>query len=292
MYSVHFGWTSGATPSASQNDDDNNADNDEDSNDGSDMESANVDRAQAYMNGAGDVEDGGAIDDDSDEDRVKIQKFLMEGCGCNNICSTMLTVDRIHEHVLNVREMSKDERDMYIMGVIVNGGDTGRAMLGRKRKQKTVFTFLGSTVCKSMFMVAFDVGRKALSNIIDHVSKYGATPRTHGNTGRKPKHAIKFVDVQRVVTFINNYADEFGMPQPAAPRARDNIPPIYLTCQTTKLQVHSEYVRSCTGAGDRSVKTTAFYAIWKSCCAHIKIASPRDDVCATCERLRKNRWTL
>ena len=27
--------------------------------------------------------------------------------------------------------------------------------------------------------------------------------------------------------------------------------------------------------------------MWKNCGGHIEIASPRDDVCATCERIRK-----
>ena len=39
--------------------------------------------------------------------------------------------------------------------------------------------------------------------------------------------------------------------------------------------------------GQRSVKYVAFVEIWKSCCQHIKIARPQDDVCGTCEKLRK-----
>ena len=46
------------------------------------------------------------------------------------------------------------------------------------------------------------------------------------------------------------------------------------------------YMSSCE-KGQRSVKYVAFSEIWKSCCQHIKIARPQDDVCGTCEKLRK-----
>ena len=36
------------------------------------------------------------------------------------------------------------------------------------------------------------------------------------------------------------------------------------------------------------MKYSTFNNIWRACVPHIKIASPREDVCATCERLRKD----
>ena len=46
--------------------------------------------------------------------------------------------------------------------------------------------------------------------------------------GKKPKHALTFEDVKRVVLFISNYAEEYGIPQPAAPRGRDDTAPTSL----------------------------------------------------------------
>lgn len=92
-----------------------------------------------------------------------------------------------------------------------------------------------------------------------------------------------------MVQFISKYADEIGIPQSAAPCGRDSDAPVYLPSDTTKVTVHKSYIGSCaeTVPITRAVKYSTFNNIWRSCLPHIKIASPRDDVCATSERFRK-----
>lgn len=224
---------------------------------------------------------------DEDDERLKVVRFLIDGCGCQKKCSTKITEEVLYEHILNIRDMTKEEKEMYVMGVILIDKNKKNRQGGERKRNSTELTLFGANVCKKMFLMAFDIGRGTLANLLEHVAKHGVVPRRHGNMGRKPAHALGFEDVKRAVHFIVNYADEFGMPQPAAPRGRDNIPPIYLTCQTTKMKLHTDYVRSCTESSHRYVKRSAFYAIWKTVLSHIKIASPREDVCATCEKLRK-----
>lgn len=149
------------------------------------------------------------------------------------------------------------------------------------------YTFRGQEICAYTFRLLFDIGRCALKSIRQSLNKTGPGPRRHGNTGRKPKHALVFTDVERVVQFICNYAEEFGIPQPAAPRGRDDTAPIYLHSGTTKINIHTLYKASCQEAGVRFVLKSSFQSIWSACIPHIKVASPRDDVCATCEKLRK-----
>ena len=138
-------------------------------------------------------------------------------------------------------------------------------------------------------MLAYDIGRVALANILRHMADHGIVPRQHGNKGKTKHNALKFEDIQRVVKYITNHADINGIPQPAAPRGRDNIPPVYLSADTTKCQLHSDYVAASADSDPpvRTVKLSSFKTIWLTCLPHIKIASPRDDVCATCEKLRK-----
>ena len=136
--------------------------------------------------------------------------------------------------------------------------------------------------CRSAFQSLFDVGKK-----LKHYSANGAVPRQHGNRGRKPKHSINFDDVQRVVNFILGYADEHGLPQPAAPRGRDDEPPIFLPCNSSKKEIHGMYKSACENENIRKVEYHTFINIWNSCTAHIKICGPRFDVCHRCELLRK-----
>ena len=100
-------------------------------------------------------------------------------------------------------------------------------------------------MCKKTFMLYYDIGKHALKSLQEHVQEHGVTPRTHGNKGRKPAKSIMYDDVKRVVTFLQNVADERDLPQPAAPRGNDNIPFVYLTSSTTKYSLQEEYKGSC-----------------------------------------------
>lgn len=50
--------------------------------------------------------------------------------------------------------------------------------------------------------------------------------------------------IRWVVQFISNYADDFGLSQPVAPRGRDGVPPIYIPSDTIKKDVHEKYVET------------------------------------------------
>jgi len=130
-------------------------------------------------------------------------------------------------------------------------------------------------------MTYFDVGKHALPSIIRHVSQHGVTTKTRGNKGRKSLHSATFNDVKKVVNFLLNYAGTYGLQQPAAPRGIDNLPTIYLPASKTKTEIHREYVDSC--GGGRALRLTSFKDIWATCCPHIRVAKPREDVCITCE---------
>ena len=119
------------------------------------------------------------------------------------------------------------------------------------------------------------------------MNKNGVTQRVHVNKDRKPAHALKFMEIENAVKFIGNCADEFGIPQPAAPSGSDGIPPIYLPASDTKRAIHNKYFESCAECNIRPLKISSFEDAWLKCVPHIRISSPRDDVCQKCERLRK-----
>lgn len=50
----------------------------------------------------------------------------------------------------------------------------------------------------------------------------------------KPTKALTFQQTKHVVTFLQNYASENGLPLAAAPRASDNHPPVLLPADQTK----------------------------------------------------------
>ena len=122
--------------------------------------------------------------------------------------------------------MEKDVEDLYVMGSVSIAGSSSTRN-GIRSRNSYNYSFENVKICRSAFQSLFDVGKKSLTNLLKHYSANGAVPRQHGNRGRKPKHSINFDDVQRVVNFILGYANEQGLPQPAAPRGRDDEPPIF-----------------------------------------------------------------
>ena len=88
--------------------------------------------------------------------------------------------------------------------------------------------------------------------------------------------------------FVKNYASKYGLPQPAAPRARPDIPPIYLPYGTTKTSMHDKYRQSAISSSKKAVGYTTFDNIWRITCPDIQIMSRREDCCSTCEAHRYN----
>ena len=51
-----------------------------------------------------------------DDIMVKIRQQKENGCGCQSKCLSMFNNGEIFEHILQMRELRKEEKDMYIMG--------------------------------------------------------------------------------------------------------------------------------------------------------------------------------
>ena len=209
--------------------------------------------------------------DGLEEDLSNIRIFLLCGCGCQLKCHELFDYETVANNVLDIRALTKDEKELNIMSLLKDcEGETTKR--GKKRKRsRNEYRIEGKTVCKKTFMLFFDIGKHQLLSLQQHVRVNGLTPRVHGNRGRKPGHAICYDDVMRVVFFIRNYADERGLPQPAAPRGIDNIPTVYLTADTTKATLHKQYQSSCNEAGARVLQITAFKEIWNTCLPHIRM---------------------
>ena len=104
--------------------------------------------------------------------------------------------------------------------------------------------------------------------------------------GKAPPNAFGPTTTLNVVRFLKRYAEKYGLPQPAAPRARPETPPIYLPCGTTKTGLHKVYQDSAISDDVQFVRLTTFSNIWKDTCPDIRIMSRREDCCAKCEQMR------
>ena len=209
---------------------------------------------------------------------------LDAGCSCLRKCLDKLERQNLIEHIQNIRELSKSEKDMYIMGAIKVNGSTAKKSHEDIKRHRFSYCFNGVDICVAAFRIIYDISEDMLKAIAKHVVSKGITPRIHGNTGKKAPNAFAFEEYQRVKTFIMTYADDYGLPQPAAPRGRDEDPPVYLPASHTKKHVYEIYKNA---SPDKFVGKSSFYDLWKKLLPHIKISTPKDDACFKCESHRK-----
>ena len=220
---------------------------------------------------------------------TELRACFRTGCGCKSMCLKEIDIDNVYGDILNLRELAKHEKELLIMGKLFPRSTSENTRSGKRKKVRYLYKHKDKDICKGAFLVLNDMGKKQLENILLHISKHGITPRIHGATGIPKPWGLKLVDTENVIRFIKSYATENGLPQPAAPRASANEPPILLPSAESKVSLYRLYNQACSQSSDsvRCVGLSSFKDIWLKCCPHIKFISPRDDVCSKCELLRK-----
>ncbi|XP_070576723.1 uncharacterized protein [Ptychodera flava] len=226
-----------------------------------------------------------------DLDRAAVRATFEKGCGCKDECFGKLKLDVVFHHRLNMAEFTKDQRDILILAKLDENSYSGDTVRGGKREcQRFIYKFDGVKVCEKVWRYCYYVGVTAFKNLKRHYKENGVIPRRHGLKGRKPVNTYTFEVIEDVVQFLIRYADEKGLPMPAAPRGRDDHPPIYLPSCDTKAEVYDRYTESCQQSDPprMAVGETTFRNIWSSCVPHIKRMEPRTDVCPKCEAFRQS----
>lgn len=115
------------------------------------------------------------------------------------------------------------------------------------------------------------------------MEEQSVTPPTHGGKGRPVTHALPPDTVQAVKAFIKSYANLWGMPQPAAPRGRAQIAPVYLPASSKKKEVFKLYSET---EGATPMAYCTFVKQWNEHCPEVVVMKPRSDVCTWCAKLR------
>ena len=157
----------------------------------------------------------------------------------------------------------------------------GERSPGERRRRTYEYTVSGARVCVAVFLFAHNCSRYLLHKIEAHLAAGCVGFTEHGGTGKAPWNVIPEEEMQAVVSFIEGYANRYGLPQPAAPRGHNKPAPTYLPCYTTKVLLHGEYVE----AGGK-LSYVSFTRVWKSKCTSVVIMKPREDVCGTCSDLQ------
>lgn len=136
----------------------------------------------------------------------EVSKRLAAGCECQGVCFKGLQAESVYRHRLNIAELTKQEHDMYLMGVTMavlsNRSETNRHK--ERIRQRAVYVFQGKRVCLDAFIYLENVTQYHLKRIRRHVMVNGVTPRVHGNVRKKPHNALSLDAYKFAENFVKS----------------------------------------------------------------------------------------
>ena len=123
---------------------------------------------------------------------AQVNERFLQGCECRESCFKEMEPDFVFKHRLNVAELTKEEHDMYLMGVTMaclsNRTQTHRNK--ERQRQRASYVFQGKRVCLDAFLYLQNVTQYHWKRIRNHVLTVGVVPRVHGNMGKKPHNTF------------------------------------------------------------------------------------------------------
>ena len=230
----------------------------------------------------------------------KIQQFAHNGCKCtkgpgNTPCCQQFREDHYREMRGQCTELSHEEKDLVIKAQLIASTNcdetTKHESVYRhnhsqpREREYTTYRHCGLPVCRETFLFLHCLGSRAFKNIRRSCKEDGLTPRVHGNKHRLPTNALTFDETTRVVTFLQNYAEEHAIQLPGRIPGYKRTDLQLLPCHTTKTLVWKTY--SSVGsqqAGARSLAYSTFCQIWQKLLPNILPTRPMTDLCAECHK--------
>ena len=190
---------------------------------------------------------------DTDLSEQSLQSdFQNKTCGCVRLygkpCSSIVDWNSLIDYRTHCLETSHNELDMIIK--VFHHRRSGEMTESRKHpskereKPRQEYFFSWRQVCRETFAFAHGVNRKKIDAIARSLDSDGLIPRTHGNTGKSPKHALTLHDVENIKQFLNCYGNKFGLPLPGRlPNFRDSKV-VLLPSDKTKADIHQDYMKA------------------------------------------------
>lgn len=130
---------------------------------------------------------------------------LSNGCECNVSCFTDLDPESVYRHRLNIAELTKNEIDFYLMGLVraslMDTGDKGN----KRQRKRSSYSYMGKKVCLYAFLYLENITVYQLKKIRSHIAKHGVVNIQHGNSHKIPHNAFPLDLYKRTETFLRNY---------------------------------------------------------------------------------------
>ena len=154
-----------------------------------------------------------------------------------------------------------------------------------RQRSRSIYHHQGLRVCRTTFLFVHGIKLFRFKALRHHLNKNGLVARVHGNTSRLPKHALTLQDVQQVIGFITNFAEDHAIMLPGRIPGYKRYDLQLLPCSTTRSYVWKAYTTAT--ANDTSIHTvtySTFCCLWRQLLPQILPARPRTDLCEVCHK--------
>lgn len=221
---------------------------------------------------------------------VKLNTDFSSNCKYLNEekCSSFFKEEELLSLRMRHLELDNTALDLVILAQIQSHLHCGEEAVKSKKASQTARKCHrldeGQKICCDTFMYIHAVFKDRLAALVQHYLQNGVTPTMHGNKGKLPKHALDVNDIERVVTFIHNYAEENAvlLPGRIPGYKRDDLK--LLPSSVSKVAIHKLYSDSCQASGHRAVSECTFYRLWQQYVPNVLPMKPMSDLCWTCQK--------
>ena len=152
------------------------------------------------------------------EEEQKCKGFIERTCGCSinkgSPCSSPIPLEAYVNHRAEAAGLTRDQLDLVLVGAVMSVLNTNEITHDKTHKFKgrqriySHYLFGGQRVCRHTFQFLLDVGKDRLQAIKASYMENGLTTRIHGNTKRLPHNVTSYEAIQKIVTFVTNFAEE------------------------------------------------------------------------------------
>jgi hypothetical protein len=224
-----------------------------------------------------------------------VEAFLKTPCPCSQNCQKKLNKADSIKNRSFFRALSKRERNCLLLAQLKTllsrseYSESARSKKIRERKKFDYHISIDRRVCKAVFLFYYGESSKRLDRLKDYVSGKNMVIPVHGNSGRVPTNAYPISSREQVTSFILNFIDIHGLPDPGRDvRKGKGRLRILLPSIMSYQSVHQEYATSLKVIGGPLISYRSFLIIWQEEFPHVKFNDPRSDLCMTCEDFKKH----